>query len=52
MAVLNEVKTFDTCPKCKKQAKVKYELISNSEKSSVVVKIYECPFCGYKGPRV
>ncbi|MEM5832825.1 MAG: hypothetical protein QXV63_00035 [Candidatus Aenigmatarchaeota archaeon] len=52
MALLKEIPTFDKCPKCGKSAKIKYELISQNEKTSVVVKIYECSFCGYRGPRI
>jgi len=52
MALLNEIPVFDKCPKCGKNARVKFELFSQNEKSSVVIKIYECPFCDYKGPRI
>ena len=51
MALYDEVPKFSKCPKCGKQAKIKFVPKEISDKTVISVKVYECEYCGYKGER-
>lgn len=49
MAVLKECKFFTICKKCGyKKAKIVYKPIINTKQCSVIIRVVECPKCGYK----